>query len=169
MGVFDSLFRKKSESPRGVQPVPLDKNRFLIGLSEDGEHTDFGRVDFDEQPFDQQVFSAIWALEGRVNMDGFAAYLEYESDSSHFAVEALKAIGASNAAMIVRKALEVVAGHPKDHGLICVEQEDLSVSEQEALEELGQQFCAYPDNLTDLLFGFVAARPDSFGPVPDLG
>jgi hypothetical protein len=62
MGLFDSLFRKKSAPAPEPQPAPLDKNRFLIGLSE-SERTDFGRVDFDEQPFEQQVFSAIWALQ----------------------------------------------------------------------------------------------------------
>jgi hypothetical protein len=167
MGLFDSLFRKKSEPLHEVRSAPLDKNRFLIRLSE-SEHTDFGRVDFDEQPFDQRVFSAAWALEGTVNMDGFATYLEYDSDSSYFAVEALNAVGAPNAATIVRKALEVVAGHPKDHGRVHVDQADLSPSEQKALEELQQEFYSYPDSLTDLLFAFVAARPESFGPVPDL-
>jgi hypothetical protein len=168
MGLFDSLLRKKSAPAREPQAEPLDKNRFLIGLSE-SEHTDFGRVDFDKQSFEQRVFSAIWALEGTVNMDGFAAYMEYESDSSYFAVEALNAIGASNAAAVVSKALEVVTGHQREDGRVHVDQADLSEAEQEALEELGQEFCAYPDNLTDLLFVFVEARPKSFGPAPDLG
>ena len=51
----------------------MDKNHYLIELSE-GERTDFGRVDFEEQPEPQKVFSAIWELESEVNNGGFDQY-----------------------------------------------------------------------------------------------
>ena len=35
----------------------------------------------------------------------------------------------------------------------------------EKLEGLDQEFFAYPDNLTELLFEFVRAHPETFGPV----
>lgn len=49
--------------------VRMDKNALLIELSE-SDRTMFGRVDFDQQPPDQQVFSAIWELENQVNNGG---------------------------------------------------------------------------------------------------
>ena len=43
------------------------------------------------------------------------------------------------------------------------------LSEIACLENLGpldNQFFAYPDNLTDLLFAFVAKHPEEFGALP---
>ncbi len=53
----------------------MDKNALLIDLSE-SDRTMFGRVDFDQQPPEQQVFSAIWALESQVNNGEFAQFLQ---------------------------------------------------------------------------------------------
>ena len=37
---------------------------------------------------------------------------------------------------------------------------------QETLESLDQEFFAYPDNLTELLFEYVHSNPQVFGDVP---
>ncbi|MBW8879402.1 MAG: DUF4375 domain-containing protein, partial [Acidobacteria bacterium] len=40
---------------------------------------------------------------------------------------------------------------------------------KDKLEELDQAFFAYPDDLTALLFAYVATYPEAFGPVPTMG
>ena len=153
MGLFDSLRRRNPNPPER----PITKDSVLISLSE-SERTDFGRVDFAAQPPDQQVFSAIWALESGVNCDGFASYVASEDESIPFAPRALETVGARRAASIVRRALEL----PPESS------NELSDEQLEELEELDQAFMAYPDDLTGLLYDFVAARPQSFGEVPAL-
>ncbi len=44
--------------------------------------------------------------------------------------------------------------------------ESLSDAAREQLEALDSDFMAYPDDLTELLFGFVSSHPESFGPIP---
>ena len=45
----------------------MDKNSYLIDLAE-SDITQFGRIDFGDQSQEQQVFSAIWALESALIM-----------------------------------------------------------------------------------------------------
>jgi hypothetical protein len=40
-------------------------------------------------------------------------------------------------------------------------------ADEEILESLDSQFFSYPDNLTELLFAFVAENQDEFGKVPE--
>ena len=146
----------------------MDKNAYLIQLSE-SEQTDFGRTEFATQPPDQQVFSAIWSLESGVNGDGFSGYFSsWDGDTANFAPEALERIGAPNAAAIVRRALQAVqaAPLPNDHDQREALVLDLDDASSAALEALDSEFYAYPDNLTECLFAFVAARPESFGATP---
>lgn len=145
----------------------MDKNGYLIQLSE-SDRTDFGRVDFAEQSEDQQVFSAIWALEGEVNNGGFASYFEsWDGDTANFAPIALEKIDAPSAAAIVRKALAVASADPlpddRDARQDLVS--GLSEAQEATLEDLDTEFFAYPDNLTVCLFAFIADRPETFGPV----
>ena len=131
----------------------MDKNSYLIDLSE-SDDTDFGRVDFSEQSHEQRVFSAIWGLESQVNSGGFIQFFNNEEpDLVAFAPAALRLIGAVNCAEIVGSAVAVAqnrdAREVADH-----------------LERLEEQFYSYPDNLTDLLFSYVAAHPQAFGAAP---
>jgi hypothetical protein len=120
----------------------MDKNSFLIELSE-SDHTDHGRVDFVAQPQQQQVFSAIWALESQVNNGGFESFFEYEEPALvAFVPEALQLVGAVNCADIVRRA---------------------NSASHDQLDDLDSEFYAYPDNLTDLLYEYVSANPSAFG------
>ena len=125
----------------------MDENAFLIDLSE-SEYTDFGRVDYEQQPAEQQVFTAIWTLENCVHMGGFESWFaEDERAALEAAPEALRRIGAERVSAIASRALAA--------------QDDAS-----ALAELEQQFFARPDDLTHLLFEFVRANSASFGPTP---
>lgn len=122
----------------------MDKNDFLIELSE-SDRTAYGRVDFTAQTAQQQVFSAVWALESQVNGGGFESFLENEDPAlAAFAPEALQTIGAVSCADIVRRAASAAPG---------------------LLDDLDSEFYAYPDDLTDLLYKYVAANPDAFGPI----
>jgi len=145
----------------------MNKNAFLIDLSA-SDRTDFGRIGFEDQSEEQQVFSAIWELESQVNNGGFLQY--FQSTGGHtinVAPRALRAIGAARSADIVDRALAVVGadGLPDDQA----SREQLIGALDEpslgALEALDREFFAYPDNLTDLLFEFVRSHPKTFGPV----
>jgi len=44
--------------------------------------------------------------------------------------------------------------------------DNLSANQESILSSLDSEFFSYPDDLTELLFAFVAARPQVFGDVP---
>ena len=144
----------------------MDKNRLLIDLSE-SDRTDFGRVDFAKQSDAQKTFSAIWELESQVNNGGFDQYFRNsDSDIIAHAPIALREIGATACAAIVDSAIQVIVPIPDDsdargHAL------DAAGEDGEALlEELDSKFYAYADNLTELLFAFVASNLNEFGAAP---
>ncbi|HEX4124623.1 MAG TPA: DUF4375 domain-containing protein [Tepidisphaeraceae bacterium] len=126
----------------------MDKNTLLIKLSE-SPRTDFGRVAFAKQPEAQQVFSAVWASESEVNNGGFRSYLTgSEADTAAFAPKALRIVGATKCAAIVDRALQI--GPSGD------------------ISEVDDEFMAYPDNLTELLFAYVASHPEVFGEIDNI-
>jgi hypothetical protein len=145
----------------------LDKNGILISLAE-STRTEFGRVDFGDQSDAQRVFSAIWALESHVNNGGFLQYFEgSDGDTAEYAPVALRAIGALACAEIVERALRTAldAELPRSETERQELMGSLSDDALARLEEIDQQFFEYPDNLTELLFAYVAARPEVFGPI----
>jgi len=145
----------------------MDKNLYLINLSE-SDRVEFGKVDFEDQSEEQKVFSAVWALESQVNNGGFSQYFSsWDGDTANFAPTALRRIGAHSCAAIVERALKIVAQQPLpvDHDQRNALLDSLS---QNALDELGEidsDFFSYPDNLTDLLFGYVQSHPGVFGKI----
>ena len=146
----------------------MNKNSFLIQLSET-PRTDFGRVDFSEQPEPQKVFSSIWALESQVNNGGLLQYfVSSDFDTANFAPTALASIGAHACASIVERALRLLPSGSVPASRADADQVvgSLGEHEREQFETLDSEFMAYPDNLTELLFAYVAAHPDAFGPVP---
>lgn len=144
----------------------MDKNKFLIDLC-DSERTDFGRVDFGRQSEVQRVFSAVWELEAQVNNGGFDQYfLNSDSDIIGFAPTALKSIGALACAEIVQSAIELIAPLPDTQAGRHDALDALSEKQSEMLEFADSKFFEYPDDLTTLLFNFVALHPEAFGPVP---
>jgi hypothetical protein len=145
----------------------VDKNAFLIQLSE-SDRTQFGRVDFESQSDDQRVFSAIWELESQVNNGGFAQYFSSaEGHTANFAPSALRRIGATHCADIVARALRTVSSNalPEDQGSREQLVEGLGNAARAALQSLDEEFLAYPDNLTNLLFDYVRSNPQAFGAI----
>lgn len=141
----------------------FDKNEALIRLSESAG-ADFGRVAFDAQSAPQKVFSAIWQLESLVNNGGFDAYFRYaDSEVIGYATVALREIGAFRCSAIVERALQVLGSLPPTRE----GRENVldSLATDDALDVLDQEFFAYPDDLTGLLFAFVSKRPETFGSI----
>ena len=146
----------------------MNKNSYLIKLSE-SERTAFGRVAFAQQPEPQKVFSAIWALESQVNNGGFLQYfVSSDFDTANFAPTALRSIGAQACASIVERALLKLSPAPLPDSRETCERlvKSLSSTARKQFEKLDSDFMAYPDNLTDLLFAYVASHPEAFGPTP---
>ena len=144
----------------------MDKNTFLIDLSE-SDRTDFGRVDFAAQNVAQKTFSAIWELESEVNNGGFDQYCRTaESETIAYAPIALQQISAHACAEIVRAAIATIAPIPTEEEARIDALDAALEADEELLEELDSQFFSYPDNLTELLFAFVAKNQDEFGKVP---
>jgi Domain of unknown function (DUF4375) len=145
----------------------MDKNSFLIDLSE-SKRTQFGKVEFSKQSAAQKVFSAIWTLESEVNGGGFADYLSNDQGATaSFAPKALKEIGADACADIVNRALAIVCGNksPTDSAKLKAAIEAMNDKTRVKLEAVDNDFFAYPDNLTNLLFEFVRKNPKDFGSV----
>ena len=144
----------------------MDKNKFLIDLSE-RDHTDFGRVDFAGQNVAQKTFSAIWELESQVNNGGFDQYFRNsDSDIIAYSPEALQQIGAHACAEIVKAAIATISPIPAENDARIDALDAALGDDEELLEELDSQFYSYPDNLTELLFAFVAKNQNEFGEVP---
>jgi hypothetical protein len=146
----------------------MDTNGALILLSESNQ-TDCDKKPFEQQSFPQKVFSAIWALEREVNNGGFWQYFVNSSaESAYFVIEALTTIDALAAADICRRAIDIAFpnGLPPTEENIRASAEERQDELRQKLDLLEQEFYQYPDNLTDLLYVFVAKHPDEFGEWP---
>jgi hypothetical protein len=144
----------------------MDKNQFLINLSMSPK-TDFGKQDFDAQTVPQKVFTAIWELEAEVNNGGFSQYFTNSSaESMPFVVQVLESIGAPITADICRRAINSAfpKGLPATPDVIAEEVSELSDEANEKLGASDSEFFAYPHDLTILLFQYVTAHPEEFGP-----
>jgi len=151
----------------------MTKNEILILLSE-SDQTKFGNEEFEAQSLPQKVFSAIWALESEVNNGGFSQYFFNSSnESAGFVAEALETVGAQKTADICRRAIETSfpAGLPSSKQAIRSAAIDFSDEVLGKLDQLDQEFYAYPHNLTDMLFRYVSRHPEEFGDLdePDDG
>jgi len=145
----------------------MDRNRYLIDLSE-SKRTDFGRVDFAKQSEVQKVFSAVWEIESQVNNGGFDQYFRNsDSEVICFAPTALITIGATACAKIVESAIRLISPLPATQEGRCDALDSLSQTQQEMLESADTEFFEYPDDLTTLLFAYVARHTEAFGPIPE--
>ncbi len=103
------------------------------------------------------MFSAIYALESQVNSGGFSSFLEYEQPALvTFTPVALKMVGANSCADIVDRAIALASTNDLDQ-----------IDDQ--LGELDSEFYDYPDDLTDLVYRYVLANPETFGRAPGGG
>jgi hypothetical protein len=164
LAIDDFIAQERNE----VRLANMDKNGILIMLSS-SDKTQFGKRSFVDQSLPQKVFTAIWEVEAEVNNGGFSQYfLNSSAESAAFVGQALETIGASKTADICRRA--TLAAFP--NGLPATPEEisstaaDFSEETLEKLEPLDQEFFAYPNNLTDLLFAYVSKHPEEFGELP---
>jgi len=147
----------------------MDKNSILIQLSE-SDKTKSGKEDFARRSEPQKVFSALGALESKVDNGGFAQYfLNNSAESAPFAVQALEIIGAPQTADICRRAISGAfpAGLPATPEAVQSAAAGFPDETLEKLESLDQQFFAYPHNLTELLFAYVSEHAEEFGTLPE--
>jgi hypothetical protein len=146
----------------------MTKNHILIGLS-GSDKTKFGKEDFADQSLPQKVFSAIWAVEAEVNNGGFSQYfLNSSAETAGFVAEALETVDAPKTAAICRRAINAAfpRGMPLETESIQAAAADFPDEVLDKLQLLDQEFFSYPHNLTDLLFAYVADRPEEFGTLP---
>ena len=146
----------------------MNKNGILIALSQ-SDRTAIGSDNFVTQSGPQKVFSSIWALEAEVNNGGFSQYFFNDSrETAGFITEALKIVGARQTAELCRQAIDTAfpAGLPSDLAVIRSMAADFPEETEARLNDLDRQFYLYPDNLTELLYAYVAAHPEEFGELP---
>jgi hypothetical protein len=145
----------------------MNKDQILMRLS-NSDKTEFGKDNFATQSLPQKVFSSLWALESEVNNGGFQQYFYNDSaETVPFIADALELIGAARTAQICRQAILAAfpAGPPSTPEAVSSAAADFDDETLEKLDKLDREFFAYPDNLTDLLYAFVAEHPDEFGPI----
>lgn len=147
----------------------VDKILTMIALSESNK-TGYGKgQEFSTQSAPQKVFTAIWYLEMEVNNGGFWQYLANSSaETAPFVQQALKAIGANYTADLCKKAFAAAfrSGLPKTAEAISSEAERRTDELTDILDPFDQQFFEKPDDLTELLYDYVAKHPQEFGELP---
>ena len=149
----------------------MDKNRRLIALAQHPASR-FWKLDFDELTVPERVFRCIWELEGDVNNGGFVQYYENSSgDTAHSVEFALVTVGAEDTAAIVREANSLFEGGvpPKVQEDRQNVVESWSDQQTEGLDLLDDRFYQYPDDLTELLYGYVAAHKDEIAGAAEVG
>ena len=107
----------------------------------------------------EQVFVCVYELEREVNNGGFDQFFrnlagQYAGETA----QALTAIGATSIAAIAREAVSLAFPDgrvPSDQDERADVLDAAGDSLGTRLGELDGRFCEYPDDLTDLLFGYV--------------
>jgi hypothetical protein len=162
--------RSGSSDRNATQPTnaaSMDKNRLLIELSE-SPRSQFGKVEYEKQSKIQRVFSAIWGLEAQVSNGGFQQYFQSsDGEAAADAADALRTIRAIRTASIVGEAVRMFPGGPPPRNLESRRQllSSAPAGVMAAWSRLDERFVACPDNLTELLYAFVKANPEEFGPL----
>lgn len=141
----------------------MDMNKWLIEFA--GSRERLWKTPFDRLSFPEQVFVCVWELEAEVNNGGFDQYFfNVAGDNAHAVLAALDAIDAMRAREIAADAIAVFgpAGPPRDRD----ERQEILARftevQTERLDELGQAFLRYPDDLTSLLYAYVQQHESDF-------
>jgi len=136
-----------------------EMNRRLIKLSE-SPTARFWRFDYDKLTIPEQVFLLIWELESEVNNGGFHQYFYNSSGAlAPNIVSALKILGAEAVADIAQRALNAVGNAItswSDDAVRLASVNRLSSEAREILENLDQEYYKCPEDLTPLLYKYVA-------------
>ena len=136
-----------------------EMNRRLIKLSE-SPTTRFWRVDFGKLTIPEQVFLLIWELESEVNNGGFHQYFYNSSGAlAPNVVSALRTLNAEATADIAQRALNAVDNAItswSDDAARHANINRLSPGTRQILENLDQEYYKCPEDLTPLLYKYVA-------------
>jgi len=136
-----------------------EMNRRLINLSESATSR-FWRLDYRDLSPPERNFLLVWELESEVNNGGFHQYFHNSSGAlAPDVVGALKAIGAEATAELAQRALHVVGDAIASWSDDAARQrsvKSLSPQARQFLDELDQQYYACPEDLTPLLYNYVA-------------
>jgi hypothetical protein len=136
-----------------------EMNRRLIRLSESSA-TQFWRLDYSDLSAPERVFLVIWELESEVNNGGFHQCFYNSSGAlAPHVVSALKTIDAPATADIVQRALNAMANTITSWSDDAHRQSgmnQLSSEIRQILEDLDQEYYACPEDLTPLLYKYVA-------------
>jgi hypothetical protein len=152
--------------------MPIDKqemNRRLIKLSE-SPSSRFWRVEYQDLSAPERVFLLIWELESEVNNGGFHQYFHNSSGAgAPHIVAALKAIGAQATAAIAQRALNAVNSvinwsRDADRQASI---KALPSATRQTLEDLDQEYYACREDLTPLLYKYVAEHRSEIGAPAD--
>lgn len=139
----------------GRTEMVTESGSFLISLSE--RLWPIANAGFSALSPCEQVFILVWELEAEVNNGGFNQFFfNSAGDRASGTSAALRTIGAERAASIVDRATSLFPdGPPADR---CVRQDILDAIDPdvELFEELDLEFYKYPDNLSELLYKYVA-------------
>jgi hypothetical protein len=138
----------------------VEREAFLLELSERIVPLVW-EVPWSEVSSAKRIFISVWQLEAEVNNGGFHQY--FWNSSGNLAADtpaALEAIGAIRTAEIVERANGLFgAGPPVDERLRLAALESI---DENVFESLDEEFLAYPDDLSALLYDFVVENEDAF-------
>jgi hypothetical protein len=139
----------------------------LIELSERPE-TGYGKISRFDMSEEQRVFADVWSAEGSISMDGFALYFQNGGDEhTNHAADSLTAIGAIDAANVVRKAIEIAFpdGLPVSEKSVAAVAAKFPEPLLQVLHSLSEQFfdCRY--DVAVNLHAFASRHPEVFGQV----
>ena len=142
----------------------MNKNDALIHLSERLSETLRG-TPYRRRSEPHRVFTAVFELEAEVNNGGFEQFFSNSAGEMWDAIApALRTIGAPKMAALSAAAVALFPGGPPPAGL-SARRKAVSRASDEVLGEWGrldQEFLAYPENLTELLFDYVQRHPKEF-------
>ena len=113
----------------------------------------------------EQVFGGVWELEAEVNNGGFSQYfLNSSGRYAPLAPDALQAIGAPHSAEIAQAALAVMGPrvHWTDDDNRQEVVEHMGARAEAALDVVDTKFYACPEDLSALLYRYVAEHRTAF-------
>jgi Domain of unknown function (DUF4375) len=147
-----------------------EMNRRLIKLSESSTSR-FWRLDYRDLSPPERVFLLVWELESEVNNGGFHQYFHNSSGAlARDVVNALKTIGAQATADITQRALNTVGAMVTNWSDDADRQASiarLSPQARQILEELDGEYYKCPEDLTPLLYNYVAEHRTQVGAPSD--
>jgi Domain of unknown function (DUF4375) len=142
-----------------------EMNRRLIKLSE-SPSSRFWRVEYRDLSTPERVFLLIWEFESEVNNGGFHQYFHNSSGvGAPHVVAALKSIGAQATAAIAQRALNA-ANQVTTWSRDADRQASIKLlpsATRQMLDGLDQEYYACGEDLTPLLYKYVAEHRTEIG------